>query len=82
MLMHLRAEPPRKKRDVQEFIGDSSLAHPGIPIKNDQSAVHIERRRLMISFNGSGVKRDLNEGTYLEVFDVSGGGAWLMTSVE
>jgi len=29
----------------------------------------------MIGFNGSGVKRDLNKGTYLEVFDVSGGGA-------
>jgi hypothetical protein len=43
-----------ERRDSQELICDSSLSDSWIPIKNDQSAIHIERRRLMIGFCRSG----------------------------
>jgi len=43
-------EGREEERDLQELIGHSSLSNSWITIQNDQSAIHIERRRLMIGF--------------------------------
>ena len=38
------------ERDLQELIGYSSLSNSWITIQNDQSAIHLEIRRLILGF--------------------------------
>ena len=60
-------EGRNEERDSQELIGDSSLSNSWITIKNDQSAVHIDRRRLMIGFCRSEVQKKEREWAYIKV---------------